>query len=547
VPLGQGPTPQPRKQSTTSLSGSSVPLGQGSMPQPRRRSTTSLSGSSVPLDQEPTPQPRKQSTTSLSGSSVPLGQGSMPQLSKQSTTSLSGSSVPLDQEPTPQPSKQSTTSLSGSSVPLGQGSMPQPSKQSTTSLSGSSVPLGQGSMPQLSKQPTASLSRPSMPLGQGPMPLPSRQSTTSLSGLSGKSPLTLGLQRQNKQTVRLSSPFFMQPPSPSVDISPVDINSREQGPVVGSRLSMHSAQQSNLSPMIASAKGNTSTIPSHLDLNVPQVVRWSRPKPSSIGRGLSIFIVVMLVVIIGSTMLFLFLTRNQTSTPPVTTPGKTITTAQNAMATSTSVAIPNPYGDRKGLLVLNSALNQQDSKLLWDEQNGVCEFADNSYHVIAGAQTQRFTVCRATASNYANFVYEVQMTFVQVSATESSGGLVFRASEANQLFYFLEIFSSGYFAFYRCPGTYGAACPTLSDSSLAGIGALPSFNTTLKQPNTIAIVAHENAFTIYVNNQLAVGPVIDPITSQVISQGTIGMMARLGSSDMMTTDVAFSNVKIWKL
>jgi hypothetical protein len=69
----------------------------------------------------------------------------------------------------------------------------------------------------------------------------------------------------------------------------------------------------------------------------------------------------------------------------------------------------------------------------------------------------------------------------------------------------------------------------------------------LKQPNTIAIVAHENAFTIYVNNQLAVGPVIDPITSQVISQGTIGMMARLGSSDMMTTDVAFSNVKIWKL
>jgi hypothetical protein len=123
----------------------------------------------------------------------------------------------------------------------------------------------------------------------------------------------------------------------------------------------------------------------------------------------------------------------------------------------------------------------------WNESPGTCSFGTNGYHVMANAQSQGFTFCNATASDYTNFVYQVEMTFTKVSPTGGSGGLVFRGNKTNNQFYFFEIFANGNYALYRCPGANGAGCPLLSSSTTGG--PITSFHANLNQPNTIAVIA----------------------------------------------------------
>ena len=181
----------------------------------------------------------------------------------------------------------------------------------------------------------------------------------------------------------------------------------------------------------------------------------------------------------------------------------------------------------------------------WDESPGICSFTTGSYHVVSNPQSEGFTVCNARAADYANFVYQVQMTFTKVTPTGSSGGLVFRGNKTNSQFYFFEIFATGTYAFYRCPGTNRAPCPLLSSSG-ATAGPIASFNANPNQPNTIALMANDNTFSIYVNNQLAVGPIVDTVKDPNYSHGRIGMMARQNNA-IAVTDVSFSNLKLWKM
>jgi serine/threonine protein kinase len=269
---------------------------------------------------------------------------------------------------------------------------------------------------------------------------------------------------------------------------------------------------------------------------------------------LSIFIIAMVVLIIGSTIILVTMTNNQKSNSanppanyqqPVSNGHVTATSKPPSPQATTSQIEQNPYGNHDGVMVLNSSLSQQDQQMQWSNSL-TCAFTDGSYHVIADAQSQGFTMCNAAASDYANFVYQVQMTFTKAAPTTSSGGLVFRGNSTNHQFYFFEIFANGSYAFYRCPGTNGGGCPALSSSTITGLEAIATFHTELNQPNTIAVEANGNTFNIYVNNQLVVGPVVDTVTDPNYSHGTIGMMARQSNQNAVT-DVSFSNAKLWKL
>jgi hypothetical protein len=261
----------------------------------------------------------------------------------------------------------------------------------------------------------------------------------------------------------------------------------------------------------------------------------------------------MVVLIITSTAILVTLTNylhpgSKSISAPHT--GATATTAsqqntQTPRTTPTPQTEQNPYGNHNGILVLNDPLNQQNQQKLWEDSPGFCSFSTGSYHVVAGPQAQKFTLCNATASDYANFVYQVQMTLTRATSTGDSGGIVFRGNIPNKQFYFLEIFATGNYAFYRCPGTQGMCAP-LSSSTMTGVGPIPSFRTGLNQPNTIAVVANGNTFTIYVNNQLVVDPIVDTAADPTYSHGTIGMMAREKNVNAIT-DVTFNDVKIWKL
>jgi serine/threonine protein kinase len=278
---------------------------------------------------------------------------------------------------------------------------------------------------------------------------------------------------------------------------------------------------------------------------------WKRSKPTTTSRTLYFFVIFMVALIIASTAILIMLTDNLTgistnqrqSTPHTnaTVPTTSQHTTQTPETTTTNRTEQNPYGNHNGTLVLNDPLNQQNQQTQWDELSGRCSFSARSYHVVAGPPSQGFTLCNATASDYANFVYQVQMTFTKVTSTVGSGGLVFRGNKANTQFYFLEIFTTGNYAFYRCPGAKGA-CATLSASTKP----IPSFRIDLNKPNTIALMASDSTFYIYVNNQLVVGPIVDAAPDATYSHGKIGMMARQNNTNAVT-DVSFNESKIWKL
>ena len=135
---------------------------------------------------------------------------------------------------------------------------------------------------------------------------------------------------------------------------------------------------------------------------------------------------------------------------------------------------------------------------------------------MAGPQAQRFTLCNAMATDYANFVYQVQMTLTKATSTGDSGGLVLRGNIPNSQFYFLEIFTTGNYGFYRCPGTKGT-CATLANSTTTGAGPIHSFHTGLNQPNTVAIVANRNTCAIYLNDEFISDPIVDTVTDPTYS------------------------------
>lgn len=299
-----------------------------------------------------------------------------------------------------------------------------------------------------------------------------------------------------------------------------------------------------LSPLLAS---NVQSTPQPASLVRAEDFR--KIGKSSTSGVLPLFIIFMIALIIGSTAILVTVTNNEhnglksrsQSTPRINATASQKTTRTPGQTTTEQ----NPYGNHNGMLVLNNSLTQQDQQMHWDELPGTCSFSTDGYHVVASPQSQGFTVCNATASDYANFVYQAQMTFTKTTSTAASGGLVFRGNQANHQFYFFEIFTTGNYALYRCPGSNGAECPLLSSSTITG-GPIASFHANLNQTNTIALFANGYTFSFYVNNQLIVGPIGDSVTDPTYAHGTIGMMARQNNAGA-ETDVVFSNIKVWKM
>lgn len=208
---------------------------------------------------------------------------------------------------------------------------------------------------------------------------------------------------------------------------------------------------------------------------------------------------------------------------------------QNATATAVA-ARANPYPQAKGTLVLNDPLRDNTQGHQWQEYresatgNG-CQFVNGAYHVTMKAGSSGS--CLAQAARYGDFTYQAQMVFVRSGQAYDSGGLVFRANGTT--FYYFEIFESGRYVLGVCANN---TCARTFSEGLAQ--AIPSFHAGLNQVNTIAVVARGNTFTLYVNNALVAGPVTDPAATS--SQGAIGLWCTAKDA---TTEVAYSNVKVW--
>jgi serine/threonine protein kinase len=227
--------------------------------------------------------------------------------------------------------------------------------------------------------------------------------------------------------------------------------------------------------------------------------------------------------------------RTEATTTAKTDATATVVAKKNATATAIASGA-NPYPPYKGSLALNDPLKDNNQGHQWQVNNdgyagNSCQFVNGAYHVVAAQQNSG--ACLATATNFSNFTYQVEMKFVKTGQSFDGGGITIRNS--GNSYYYFEIYESGRYTFAACPGN--DCSHTLAEGLSQGI---PSFHAGLNQTNTIAIVANGNSFELYVNGMHIAGPVSDPNSTS--SHGVIGVY---GEANDATTEVAYRNAKVW--
>ena len=236
----------------------------------------------------------------------------------------------------------------------------------------------------------------------------------------------------------------------------------------------------------------------------------------------------VLVIAVSSIGLFYLLASRQKSTIQT---NATATVQTKTRATITSQQ--NPY-THKGTLVLNDILNGASNSDNWElgtNTNGAgCIFRAGAYHVTQPMEGF-FHGCIAQATNFSNFVYQVQMTIAQIG----SGGILFRTHIAMSKTYYFSINADSSYTFRVYAKQFKGNARTLTPALIAS----SAFHAGLYQTNTLAVVANGVTLDLYVNLQH-----IATFHNSALNSGQIGVFAE---NDGIPVEVVFSNAKVWTL
>lgn len=267
----------------------------------------------------------------------------------------------------------------------------------------------------------------------------------------------------------------------------------------------------------------------HLDqsrMRSPQQSKRGMPK-----LVIAILAILALLIIGGSLGTYLYI--NITNQQIATSHTNATATARSAVATATASWFP--YPPNNGTLVLNDPLVDNSKGYNWtrgytvDDLGTECLFTNGAYHVIESNQG-RFYYCIAQKTNFANFTFQVQMTFIQGSIGDY-GGIMLRSAGHRHYFFRLGRDGSYLFKVY--------IDDTTGTGTVLKQGSLTAIHTNLNVPNIVAVVARGGQFELYVNQTL-----IATINDTTYSQGQIGLVAE---DEVSLTEVAFSNAKVWLL
>jgi hypothetical protein len=234
-------------------------------------------------------------------------------------------------------------------------------------------------------------------------------------------------------------------------------------------------------------------------------------------------------------------TRISNGTPVVTvTPGST--------PTATPITDPQAFYDKLGTPTLNDPMDGTGGNK-WIEESTTggssCILEpDKLYHskVNPGSLSGSYNPCMLQGHSYINFVYQVSMKIVSGDA----GGIIFRADQTNQsmvTFYRLSLDNTGNIAFVVCTVETNS-CQGNHVTSEGTPISLPISSAPYQPTNTLAVIASGTTFYIFVNQKL----VTQVNDVQIKTGGDIGLYAASITGGSQTpTDVAFSNMKVWKL
>ena len=157
-----------------------------------------------------------------------------------------------------------------------------------------------------------------------------------------------------------------------------------------------------------------------------------------------------------------------------------------------------------------------------------CTYSTGAFHV-KDTQSHYYIWCVSKNTTVSNFALQVDMSIV----SGDSGGVMFRVDSAIAQYYRFEIGQDGSYSLYLSTNQSSPDQLLLSGSSAA-------IKTSAGQVNTVTIIANGSSLSFFVNQQLVASKSDTTLTS-----GNIGLIAHSLSSP--STEVAFSNVKIWNM
>jgi Protein kinase domain len=215
----------------------------------------------------------------------------------------------------------------------------------------------------------------------------------------------------------------------------------------------------------------------------------------------------------------------------------TATAQANANATAEAAANASPiaYPPHNQSPVLTDPLQDNSKGNNWevDTSSGDCKFIHRAYDI----STIQMEWCPAMATDFTNFIYEVQMKIV----TGDGGGIAFRIDpKTEQQYYYFVINQDGSYSISAGGGVAGGG--QASDIVLAS-GSSSAINRGLNQTNLIAAVVHGPVIELYVNLQ-RVAVVSMVAGSRPPTHGQIGVIVTPTGHH---TEIIFQNAEVWRL
>lgn len=261
---------------------------------------------------------------------------------------------------------------------------------------------------------------------------------------------------------------------------------------------------------------------------------YNRPEEPSrrpARRFITLPIALALVIIVGSAGFAFYAITASKRTPSINiTPTTSIHEQAGSNTPATSTAL-DPY-IHMGTLALNDPLQDNSQNVDWmtgqNQNNASCAFVGGAYQS-SQPLNENFHACFALATDYSNFVFEVQMTIVSGSA----GGIIFRGDQTNSTFYYFRIGQDGSY------DLRDYVDPQIDHSHLLVSGSSPAIHIGNNQPNIVAVAANGSTLNLYANHQL-----ITSTNDSTLSHGQIGVVAYNEGSP---TTVVYNNAKVWKL
>lgn len=199
------------------------------------------------------------------------------------------------------------------------------------------------------------------------------------------------------------------------------------------------------------------------------------------------------------------------------------------------IFVPYFYTDpytHQGLIKLDDSLQSNGTGLALDQRDGICDFVNGQYLVSAPDQNT-FQPCIAHATNFQNFVFQVQMTINEGDC----GAIIFRRSSETAQEYFFRICKDGSYILLRYDAL-GSNGPTGQLAHRLDSQAVnPAINKGLHRVNLLSVVANGSNIDLWVNNNK-----VSSVVGTAYTNGEIGFAA---NSLHNPTEVVFSNLKVW--